>query len=221
MDVLMPQLGETVDKGKITTWFKKVGDPVKPGENLFEIETDKVSMEVPSTTTGVLAEIRVEAGNDAPVGAVVAVGIGIAFATGLIPPKSGMEGTIGVAQRVQTDQIAAGDVAIDPAALNDIIQSDVVHRLAKDPEFRKVVADQSFKNTVAAGEFQRLLKSEDFLALLRQPEFAKAMTAATANASLWSSSRPCCWTAGASARCSACRPNRIASSSRARRKCRR
>src|SRR5437016_7817002 len=73
MDVLMPQLGETVSEGKITKWFKSAGDQVKPGDNLFEIETDKVSMEVPSTTTGVLAEIRVSAGEVAPVGAVVAV----------------------------------------------------------------------------------------------------------------------------------------------------
>src|SRR5262252_4432389 len=73
MDVLMPQLGETVAEGKITQWFKSVGDAVQPGDNLFEIETDKVSMEVPSTSSGVLAEIRVPAGTVAPVGAVVAV----------------------------------------------------------------------------------------------------------------------------------------------------
>jgi pyruvate dehydrogenase E2 component (dihydrolipoamide acetyltransferase) len=73
MDVLMPQLGETVAEGKITQWFKAAGDAVKPGDNLFEIETDKVSMEVPSTTAGVLAEIRVPAGEVAPVGAIVAV----------------------------------------------------------------------------------------------------------------------------------------------------
>jgi pyruvate dehydrogenase E2 component (dihydrolipoamide acetyltransferase) len=73
MDVLMPQLGETVAEGKITKWFKSAGDAVKPGDNLFEIETDKVSMEVPSTTAGVLAEIRVAVGAVAPVGAVVAV----------------------------------------------------------------------------------------------------------------------------------------------------
>src|SRR5438477_5213662 len=73
MDVLMPQLGETVAEGKITKWFKSAGDAVKPGDNLFEIETDKVSMEVPSTTAGVLAEIRVPAGAVAPVGAIVAV----------------------------------------------------------------------------------------------------------------------------------------------------
>jgi pyruvate dehydrogenase E2 component (dihydrolipoamide acetyltransferase) len=73
MDVLMPQLGETVSEGKITKWFKSAGEAVKPGDNLFEIETDKVSMEVPSTTAGVLAEIRVPAGAVAPVGAVVGV----------------------------------------------------------------------------------------------------------------------------------------------------
>ena len=73
MDVLMPQLGETVAEGKITKWFKSTGEQVKPGDNLFEIETDKVSMEVPSTTTGVLAEIRVPAGAVAPVGALVGV----------------------------------------------------------------------------------------------------------------------------------------------------
>src|ERR1700688_831396 len=61
MDVLMPQLGETVAEGKITKWFKSAGEPVQPGDNLFEIETDKVSMEVPSITTGVLREIRVAA----------------------------------------------------------------------------------------------------------------------------------------------------------------
>ena len=59
MNVLMPQLGETVAEGKITKWFKSAGDTVKPGDNLFEIETDKVSMEVPSTEAGVLSEIRV------------------------------------------------------------------------------------------------------------------------------------------------------------------
>jgi pyruvate dehydrogenase E2 component (dihydrolipoamide acetyltransferase) len=73
MNVLMPQLGETVDKGKVTTWFKKVGDAVKPGDNLFEIETDKVSMEIQATSGGTLAEIRVAVGDEAPVGAVVAV----------------------------------------------------------------------------------------------------------------------------------------------------
>src|SRR5215471_6295526 len=73
MNILMPQLGETVSEGKITKWFKAAGDAVKPGDNLFEIETDKVSMEVPATSAGVLSEIRVGVGEVAPVGAIVAV----------------------------------------------------------------------------------------------------------------------------------------------------
>jgi pyruvate dehydrogenase E2 component (dihydrolipoamide acetyltransferase) len=73
MNILMPQLGETVAEGKITKWFKSAGDAVKPGDNLFEIETDKVSMEVPATEAGVLNEIRVAEGEVAPVGAIVAV----------------------------------------------------------------------------------------------------------------------------------------------------
>ena len=85
MDVLMPQLGETVAEGKITQWFKAAGDDIKPGDNLFEIETDKVSMEVPATAAGVLAEIRVPAGRVAPVGAIVAV---IADGAGAAAPKA-------------------------------------------------------------------------------------------------------------------------------------
>ena len=73
MDVLMPQLGETVAEGKIVKWFKKAGDPVAAGDNLFEIETDKTSMEVPATSAGVLAEVRVPVGGVVPVGAIVAV----------------------------------------------------------------------------------------------------------------------------------------------------
>jgi pyruvate dehydrogenase E2 component (dihydrolipoamide acetyltransferase) len=73
MDVLMPQLGETVAEGKITKWFKSAGDAVKPGDNLFEIETDKTSMEVPATFAGTLADIRFQVGETAKVGAVVAV----------------------------------------------------------------------------------------------------------------------------------------------------
>ena len=69
----MPQLGETVAEGKISKWFVSAGDAVKPGDNLFEIETDKVSMEVPAISAGTLAEIRVTVGEVAPVGAVVAV----------------------------------------------------------------------------------------------------------------------------------------------------
>jgi pyruvate dehydrogenase E2 component (dihydrolipoamide acetyltransferase) len=89
MDVLMPQLGETVAEGKITKWFKSAGDAVAPGDNLFEIETDKVSMEVPAISAGVLSDIRVPAGEVAPVGAVVAVIKGAGAEIGPVPARTG------------------------------------------------------------------------------------------------------------------------------------
>ena len=73
MNVLMPQLGETVTEGKIVKWFKAAGDAVQPGDNLFEIETDKTSMEVPATSAGTLSDIRFQVGEVAKVGAVVAI----------------------------------------------------------------------------------------------------------------------------------------------------
>ena len=88
MDVLMPQLGETVAEGKITKWFVQPGAAIKPGDNLFEIETDKVSMEVPSIAAGTLTEIRVQAGAVAPVGAVVAIIVGEGGAAASAPAAS-------------------------------------------------------------------------------------------------------------------------------------
>jgi len=72
-DVTMPQLGETVTEGTITRWVKQVGDTVAADEVLFEVSTDKVDSEVPSPASGILTEIRVQEGETADVGAVLAV----------------------------------------------------------------------------------------------------------------------------------------------------
>src|SRR5476649_824307 len=105
----MPQLGETVAEGKITKWFKAAGDAVKPGDNLFEIETDKTSMEVPATSAGTLAAINFGVGETAKVGAVVAIisGAGEAFAPQpkaasqppLTPAKAGVQSPASLAPR--------------------------------------------------------------------------------------------------------------------------
>ncbi len=73
MNVLMPQLGETVAEGTITKWYKAVGDSVAAGDLLFDIETDKTSMEVPAVAAGVLREIRAQNGQTVAVGAIVAI----------------------------------------------------------------------------------------------------------------------------------------------------
>jgi pyruvate dehydrogenase E2 component (dihydrolipoamide acetyltransferase) len=73
MNVIMPQLGETVAEGVVTKWYKKVGDAVKADETLFDVETDKVSTEIPSPVAGVVAEIVVAEGVTAKVGATLAI----------------------------------------------------------------------------------------------------------------------------------------------------
>ena len=57
IEVIMPQMGESITEGTIVKWHKKVGDQVKKDETLLEISTDKVDSEIPSPGTGVLAEI--------------------------------------------------------------------------------------------------------------------------------------------------------------------
>ncbi len=73
MNVLMPQLGETVTEGTVANWHKKVGDTVAVDEIILDIETDKVSMEIPAPAAGVITEIRVQQGTTVEVGTVLAV----------------------------------------------------------------------------------------------------------------------------------------------------
>src|SRR5205807_5396468 len=73
VDVLMPQMGESIAEGTLSKWLKKVGDPVKRDEPRFEISTDKVDAEIPAPTAGVLAEIKVQEGQTVPVQTLVAV----------------------------------------------------------------------------------------------------------------------------------------------------
>lgn len=72
-DIEMPQLGETVTEGTITQWLKEVGDKVDADEPLFEVSTDKVDSEVPSTAAGYLTEILVPEGDTVDVGTKLAV----------------------------------------------------------------------------------------------------------------------------------------------------
>src|SRR6266542_3710661 len=73
IDVLMPQMGESIAEGTLSKWLKQLGDQVKRDEPLFEISTDKVDAEIPAPAAGVLAEIKVQAGQTVPVQTLVAV----------------------------------------------------------------------------------------------------------------------------------------------------
>ena len=73
IEVLMPQMGESVAEGTIVRWLKEVGDAIDRDEPIFEITTDKVDAEIPAPEGGVLLDIRVGAGETVDVGTIVAV----------------------------------------------------------------------------------------------------------------------------------------------------
>lgn len=144
MNILMPQLGETVAEGKITQWFKQAGDAVKPGDNLFEIETDKVSMEVPATEAGILSEIRVTAGEVAPVGAVVGViggSVGAVAAPAAATPKAPLP------NNPVSNTLAAGPAAAAPVAIPAAPQPPA----KLDPFFEVRTPDRNFGAARLAG----------------------------------------------------------------------
>ncbi len=72
IDVIMPQMGESIAEGTISRWMKKVGEPIKRDEPIFEISTDKVDAEIPAPVAGTLAEILVQEGQTVAVQAIVA-----------------------------------------------------------------------------------------------------------------------------------------------------
>src|SRR5690349_13262063 len=73
VDIVMPQMGESIFEGTITKWLKKPGDKVERDEPLFEISTDKVDAEIPSPSAGVLKEIKIGEGQTVPIQTVVGV----------------------------------------------------------------------------------------------------------------------------------------------------
>jgi 2-oxoglutarate dehydrogenase E2 component (dihydrolipoamide succinyltransferase) len=82
VNVLMPQMGESIFEGTVTKWLKKAGDKVERDEPLFEISTDKVDAEIPAPAAGVLKEIKVPEGQTVPVQTVVAIIEGASAGTG-------------------------------------------------------------------------------------------------------------------------------------------
>ena len=88
VDVVMPQMGESIFEGTITKWLKKPGDKVERDEPLFEISTDKVDAEIPSPTAGVLKEIKIPEGHTVPIQTVVAVIDGAGGAAASAPPPA-------------------------------------------------------------------------------------------------------------------------------------
>src|SRR5262245_29606011 len=116
--VRMPKLSDTMTEGVVSAWHKKVGDKVKSGEVLAEIETDKATMEFESFTDGVLLHIGVEKGKAAPVDSVLAVlgKEGEDISKLLAEAAAGAPKTEAVKAEAKPDQQAAAPVPEAPKA---------------------------------------------------------------------------------------------------------
>ena len=117
IDIVMPQMGESIFEGTITRWLKKVGDPVQKDEPLFEISTDKVDAEIPSPAAGVLIEIKHPEGATVQVNTVVAV-VGEAGSQGVAVVPAAADRVPAAAKPA-----AAVPVATAPAAAKPVAQS--------------------------------------------------------------------------------------------------
>ena len=150
MDVLMPQMGETVAEGTLTVWHKKVGETVKPNDILFEIGTDKVEMEVPALTDGVLTEILVQAGETVVVGAKL----------GVI-----QDGTNSIASTEPIQDVA---VTEQPTAAPPIGRPKRDRSMKLSPVVRKLLSDNNLnhKDIQGTGRDGRI-KRADVLAYLK------------------------------------------------------
>ena len=146
VDIVMPQMGESIFEGTITKWLKKPGDKVERDEPLFEISTDKVDAEIPSPSAGVLKEIKVGEGQTVPiqtiVGVIDAVGTA-AVAPAPSPSKSEAPAAAKVPAPVATVPAApkpvptpaAAPTAAAPASASSgerIHSSPLVRRMAKE-----------------------------------------------------------------------------------------
>jgi len=115
VDVVMPQMGESIFEGTITKWLKKPGDKIERDEPLFEISTDKVDAEIPSPSAGILKEIKVNEGQTVPIQTVVATieGSGAGAAT---PAKAPAPSKPDAAPVAAAPKVPEAPVAAKPAA---------------------------------------------------------------------------------------------------------
>jgi 2-oxoglutarate dehydrogenase E2 component (dihydrolipoamide succinyltransferase) len=126
VEVVMPQMGESIVEGTITKWLKKPGDHVEKDEPLFEISTDKVDAEIPSPTSGVLSEIRVAVGATVGINTVVAVIGGAAPSVSAHPAVSVIVAAAPVA-------VADAEPEIDPELAGRRLRSSpLVRRIARE-----------------------------------------------------------------------------------------
>ncbi len=172
VDVMVPALGESVTEATVATWFKKAGDAVQQDEMLCELETDKVSVEVPAPASGRLAEILAEEGATVDAKARLAIITEGAAGAADSAPKA-TANPVGDASGGE-DGTTAGDVGSPGAGPEDTKRRDDVEDA---PSARKAMAEQNLSRdqVQATGKDGRVMK-EDVARARSQPAPAARST---------------------------------------------
>ncbi len=146
IEIAIPKIGESISTVFLGSWLKAVGDAVTEGEALVEIDSEKATLEVPAPTSGVLVEIRGEAGAELPIGQVVAV-LRAGAASTAVEPGDPAES----ARAPQSGPAARHAAAAAGVDLADITGSGVRGRvLRRDVEAHQPPAPQSAAQSSAA-----------------------------------------------------------------------
>ena len=168
-DILVPELGESVTEGTVASWLKKPGDAVAVDENLLELETDKVTLEVPSPVAGTLLEALVEEGATVEVGAIlarVAEGEGAASAPAAPPAAA----TSAAAAPAVPNAATAAAAPPPAASQSGNGAATVANGQASGPAVAKILAEAPHIDPAslsASGRNGRLTKGDVQTALLQ------------------------------------------------------
>ncbi len=158
VDIVMPQMGESIFEGTITKWLKKPGDKVERDEPLFEISTDKVDAEIPSPSAGVLKEIKVGEGQTVPIQTVVGVIDAAGSAAGAPSPAPSAPAPVkaaapaapqAAAPKTAPAPVAAAPRAAMPAAAPPAAQDG--GRIHSSPLVRRMASEHGIDLSTVAG----------------------------------------------------------------------
>jgi 2-oxoglutarate dehydrogenase E2 component (dihydrolipoamide succinyltransferase) len=175
-DIIVPPLGESVSEAFVSKWFKKIGEAVKEGEPLVELESDKVTLEVPAPASGVLATITVNEGSSVEVGAQLG-SITVGAAASATPAAAAPQPGPSVAAPTATPSAA-------PAPASTPVEPKAGELLAS-PAAKKIMAENELaaSQVEATGKGGRITK-EDVINTLEKSSAQAATTAATAPAAV-------------------------------------
>jgi len=184
VDVVMPQMGESIFEGTITKWLKKPGDKVERDEPLFEISTDKVDAEIPSPSAGVLKEIKIPEGQTVPIQTVVAVIDGTGSAAASAPAAAATPAPAPAAAKPAEPVPSAPAPAPAAAAATALSAATSAERIHSSPLVRRLAKEHgvdlaSLEGTGAGG---RITKQDIEAAIAAQSGPAAAPSAPSAGA---------------------------------------